>query len=158
MLGNKILSFFFLQRYLGEIVNKAGQRWEIQLKGAGLTPFSRTADGRKVLRSTIREFLCSEVRISGAGYVHFMSSKTTLSQHCNLNHPRPQKTNQSPKTQVIINRFIGRLNTVSLTAYFKQCHWNKFNHHLIWQYMLAENTSSNFLIKQFFLIKDFVVI
>lgn len=36
-------------------------RWEIQVKGAGLTPFSRQADGRKVLRSSIREFLCSEV-------------------------------------------------------------------------------------------------
>jgi len=35
-------------------------RWELQLKGAGLTPYSRTADGRKVLRSSIREFLCSE--------------------------------------------------------------------------------------------------
>lgn len=50
-------------RYLGEIVNKSGTRWEIQLKGSGLTPFSRSADGRKVLRSTIREFLCSEVSI-----------------------------------------------------------------------------------------------
>ncbi|XP_033732941.1 protein adenylyltransferase SelO, mitochondrial-like isoform X2 [Pecten maximus] len=46
--------------YLGEVVNKKGERWEIQLKGSGLTPYSRTADGRKVLRSTIREFLCSE--------------------------------------------------------------------------------------------------
>ncbi|XP_065666864.1 protein adenylyltransferase SelO, mitochondrial isoform X2 [Hydra vulgaris] len=46
--------------YLGEIVNDAGQRWELQLKGAGLTPYSRNADGRKVLRSSIREFLCSE--------------------------------------------------------------------------------------------------
>uniref|UniRef100_H3CSG3 Selenoprotein O n=1 Tax=Tetraodon nigroviridis TaxID=99883 RepID=H3CSG3_TETNG len=35
-------------------------RWEIQVKGAGLTPYSRQADGRKVLRSSIREFLCSE--------------------------------------------------------------------------------------------------
>ncbi len=33
---------------------------EIQLKGAGLTPFSRMGDGRAVLRSSIREFLCSE--------------------------------------------------------------------------------------------------
>lgn len=48
--------------YLGEIVNQKGERWEIQFKGAGLTPYSRTADGRKVLRSTLREFLCSEVR------------------------------------------------------------------------------------------------
>jgi len=45
---------------LGEIVNAAGQRWELQLKGAGPTPYSRTADGRAVLRSSIREFLCSE--------------------------------------------------------------------------------------------------
>lgn len=35
-------------------------RWELQLKGAGLTPYSRHADGRAVLRSSIREFLCSE--------------------------------------------------------------------------------------------------
>ena len=40
----------------------AGERWELQLKGAGKTPYSRQADGRKVLRSSIREFLCSEVR------------------------------------------------------------------------------------------------
>jgi serine/tyrosine/threonine adenylyltransferase len=46
--------------YLGEVVNKRGERWEIQFKGAGSTPYSRTADGRKVLRSSLREFLCSE--------------------------------------------------------------------------------------------------
>ena len=34
--------------------------WELQLKGAGKTPYSRFADGRAVLRSSIREFLCSE--------------------------------------------------------------------------------------------------
>jgi serine/tyrosine/threonine adenylyltransferase len=45
---------------LGEVVNDAGQRWELQLKGAGPTPYSRTADGRAVLRSSVREFLCSE--------------------------------------------------------------------------------------------------
>eukprot|EP01112_Ceratiomyxa_fruticulosa_P016084 TRINITY_DN4826_c0_g1_i1.p2 TRINITY_DN4826_c0_g1~~TRINITY_DN4826_c0_g1_i1.p2 ORF type:complete len:631 (-),score=124.81 TRINITY_DN4826_c0_g1_i1:219-2111(-) len=46
--------------YLGEILNSEGDRWEIQFKGAGKTPYSRTADGRAVLRSSIREFLCSE--------------------------------------------------------------------------------------------------
>jgi len=46
--------------YLGEIINFNNERWELQLKGAGKTPFSRTADGRAVLRSSIREFLCSE--------------------------------------------------------------------------------------------------
>jgi serine/tyrosine/threonine adenylyltransferase len=45
---------------LGEVVNDRGERWELQLKGAGPTPYSRTADGRAVLRSSIREFLCSE--------------------------------------------------------------------------------------------------
>ncbi len=45
---------------LGETVNAKGERWELQLKGAGPTPYSRTADGRAVLRSSIREFLCSE--------------------------------------------------------------------------------------------------
>lgn len=45
---------------LGEIVNAACERWELQLKGAGPTPYSRSADGRAVLRSSIREFLCSE--------------------------------------------------------------------------------------------------
>ncbi len=45
---------------LGETINARGERWELQLKGAGPTPYSRTADGRAVLRSSIREFLCSE--------------------------------------------------------------------------------------------------
>ncbi len=36
------------------------QRWALQLKGAGATPYSRTADGFAVLRSSIREHLCSE--------------------------------------------------------------------------------------------------
>ena len=45
---------------LGELITEAGQRWELQLKGAGRTPYSRGADGRAVLRSSVREFLCSE--------------------------------------------------------------------------------------------------
>jgi uncharacterized protein YdiU (UPF0061 family) len=44
---------------LGDIQTPEGPM-EVQLKGAGLTPYSRTADGRAVLRSSIREFLCSE--------------------------------------------------------------------------------------------------
>jgi uncharacterized protein YdiU (UPF0061 family) len=45
---------------LGEVVNQQGQRWALQLKGAGLTPYSRRGDGLAVLRSSVREFLCSE--------------------------------------------------------------------------------------------------
>ncbi len=45
---------------LAEVVNSVGQSWEIQLKGAGRTPYSRGADGRAVLRSSLREYVCSE--------------------------------------------------------------------------------------------------
>lgn len=44
---------------LGDIATADGPL-ELQLKGAGLTPYSRMGDGRAVLRSSIREFLCSE--------------------------------------------------------------------------------------------------
>ncbi len=55
---------------LGEVTRAQGERWELQLKGAGRTPYSRTADGRAVLRSSIREFLCSEA-------MHFLRVPTT---------------------------------------------------------------------------------
>ncbi|HEY8606563.1 MAG TPA: YdiU family protein [Noviherbaspirillum sp.] len=48
---------------LGDVPTAAGTaqpRMELQLKGAGMTPYSRMGDGRAVLRSSIREFLCSE--------------------------------------------------------------------------------------------------
>lgn len=45
---------------LGEVRNSLGEHWDVQLKGAGPTPFSRRGDGRAVLRSSIREYLCSE--------------------------------------------------------------------------------------------------
>lgn len=45
---------------LGETINQASRRWVLQLKGAGPTPYSRRGDGRAVLRSSVREFVCSE--------------------------------------------------------------------------------------------------
>lgn len=45
---------------LGEVVNQKGERWDLHLKGAGKTAFSRFGDGRAVLRSSIREYLISE--------------------------------------------------------------------------------------------------
>ena len=45
---------------LGEVVNTKSERWDIHLKGAGKTPYSRFGDGRAVLRSSIREYLGSE--------------------------------------------------------------------------------------------------
>jgi uncharacterized protein YdiU (UPF0061 family) len=45
---------------LAEVINANGLRHELQLKGAGRTPYSRSGDGRAVLRSSVREFMCSE--------------------------------------------------------------------------------------------------
>ncbi len=55
---------------LGEVSNSRGQHWALQLKGAGATPYSRTADGLAVLRSSVREFLCSEA-------MHYLGVPTT---------------------------------------------------------------------------------
>ena len=55
---------------LGEIQFQKAGRLEFQLKGAGRTPYSRHADGRAVLRSSLREFLCSEA-------MHFLGIPTT---------------------------------------------------------------------------------
>jgi serine/tyrosine/threonine adenylyltransferase len=54
---------------LGEVLVD-DKRWTLQLKGAGPTPYSRSADGLAVLRSSIREFLCSEA-------VHHLGVPTT---------------------------------------------------------------------------------
>jgi len=51
---------------LGEVVTETGARWDLHLKGAGKTRYSRFGDGRAVLRSSIREFLCSEA-MAGLG-------------------------------------------------------------------------------------------
>jgi uncharacterized protein YdiU (UPF0061 family) len=45
---------------LGEVKTSHGAGWEVQIKGGGRTPYSRGGDGRAVLRSSIREYLCSE--------------------------------------------------------------------------------------------------
>jgi uncharacterized protein YdiU (UPF0061 family) len=55
---------------LAETIGRDGQRYELQLKGAGVTPYSRTADGRAVLRSSVREFMCSEA-------MHYLGIPTT---------------------------------------------------------------------------------
>jgi len=55
---------------LTEILTASGDRYDLQLKGAGRTPYSRTADGRAVLRSSVREFMCSEA-------MHYLGIPTT---------------------------------------------------------------------------------
>lgn len=57
---------------LGEVVDRHGVHQTLQLKGAGPTPYSRAADGRAVLRSSLREHLCSEA-------MHHLGIPTTRS-------------------------------------------------------------------------------
>lgn len=56
--------------FAGEIQNDSGKSTELQWKGAGATPYSRFADGRAVLRSSVREYLMSEA-------MHHLSVPTT---------------------------------------------------------------------------------
>ena len=51
---------------LGEHIKKDGKRWDVQLKGSGVTPYSRRGDGRATLSSMLREFLISEA-MNGLG-------------------------------------------------------------------------------------------
>ena len=55
---------------LGEIEGTDGVSYALQLKGSGMTPYSRTADGLAVLRSSLREFVCSEA-------MHYLRVPTT---------------------------------------------------------------------------------
>lgn len=55
---------------LGQHRDATGQLWDLQLKGAGKTPYSRFGDGRAVLRSSIREYLASEA-------LHYLDIPTT---------------------------------------------------------------------------------
>ncbi|KAI3379087.1 hypothetical protein SNEBB_010681, partial [Seison nebaliae] len=61
--------------YLGQLPMDEGKLVELQLKGAGKTPFSRAGDGRKILRSSLREFLCSE-------FFHHLGIPTSRSASC----------------------------------------------------------------------------
>jgi uncharacterized protein YdiU (UPF0061 family) len=45
---------------LGEIVDRDGERWDLQLKGSGRTPFSRGGDGRAAIGPVLREYIVSE--------------------------------------------------------------------------------------------------
>ncbi|KAF9963852.1 hypothetical protein BGZ65_009616 [Modicella reniformis] len=65
---------------LYETVNpKTGEAWELQLKGAGKTPYSRFADGYAVLRSSIREYLSmAALEIPSSRSLAIMSTKTTV--------------------------------------------------------------------------------
>ena len=80
---------------LGEIENRNQERFELQLKGAGPTPYSRGADGRAVLRSSIREYLMSEA-MHGLGIATTRALSLVLTGDSIIRdmlydgHPRPE--------------------------------------------------------------------
>src|SRR3954467_4526679 len=80
---------------LGEMIAAGGSRQELQLKGAGKTPYSRTADGRAVLRSSLREFACSEAMFHlGVPTTRALSLASTggavISDISDDGHPAPE--------------------------------------------------------------------
>ncbi|MEK6805063.1 MAG: YdiU family protein [Pseudomonadota bacterium] len=66
---------------IGQVRNKKNESWDLQLKGAGQTPYSRHADGRAVVRSSVREYLCSEA-------MHGLGIPTTRAL-CIVTSPEP---------------------------------------------------------------------
>lgn len=68
-------------------VEHNGKFWALQLKGAGETPYSRTADGLAVLRSSIREYLCSEA-------MYHLGVPTNIAN--SLKQRLPASTNRNP--------------------------------------------------------------
>ncbi len=85
---------------------------EIQIKGAGLTPFSRRGDGRAVLRSSIREFLCSEA-------MHALGIPTTRAL-CVVGSDEPVYREQ-PETAAVVTRLA--------PSFIRFGHFEHFSHH-----------------------------
>lgn len=80
---------------LGEVLTPSGGGMELQLKGSGLTPFSRMGDGRAVLRSSIREFLASEA-------MHALGVPTTRAL-CIVGSPAPV-LRETVETAAVVTR------------------------------------------------------
>ena len=82
---------------VGSYINQKGDYWEVQLKGSGKTPYSRSGDGRAVVRSSVREFLASEalhslgIPTSRAASLVVSNEKTWRDQFYD-GHPREELT------------------------------------------------------------------
>lgn len=99
---------------IGEILNGKGQRWELQYKGAGPTAFARGGDGRAVLRSSIREFLCSEA-------MHYLGVPTTRA--LSLVGTKTMVLREEPERCAVVVRMAPtwvRFGTFELQFYTKQ--------------------------------------
>ena len=100
---------------LGELeppTGHGGESQEIQLKGSGLTPYSRMGDGRAVLRSSIREFLCSEA-------IHALGIPTTRALSVvGSEHPVYR---ERPETAAVVTRLA--------PSFVRFGHFEHFCHH-----------------------------
>ncbi len=82
-----------------------GQRWEMQLKGSGPTPYCRGGDGRAVLRSSIREFLAQE-------FMHSLGVPTTrsltlfVSEEDTVKRPWYKKNSESYDPEIMVDNLI----------------------------------------------------
>jgi uncharacterized protein YdiU (UPF0061 family) len=99
---------------LGEVETCSG-RWEVQLKGSGQTPYSRFADGRAVLRSSIREFLCSEAMAA-------LGIPTTRAL-CVVGSDAPV-TRESVETAAVVTRL-----APSFVRFGSMEHWSALDRH-----------------------------
>lgn len=97
---------------LGEVASYAGQPLELQFKGSGLTPYSRMGDGRAVLRSSIREFLCSEA-------MHALGIPTTRAL-CVTGSDQPVRR-ESIETAAVVTRIA--------PSFIRFGHFEHFSHH-----------------------------
>jgi uncharacterized protein YdiU (UPF0061 family) len=80
---------------IGQVRNARGESWDLQLKGAGPTPYSRFADGRAVLRSSVREYLCGEA-------MHGLGIPTTRAL-CLVTSPEPVRR-ETMETAAVVCR------------------------------------------------------
>jgi uncharacterized protein YdiU (UPF0061 family) len=79
-----------------------GRRWEMQLKGAGRTPYCRGADGRAVLRSSVREFLAQE-HMAALGVPTSRSLSLYVSKTEKVSRPWFSEGSRSPQPDRLIS-------------------------------------------------------
>ncbi len=88
---------------LEAVVN--GQRWEMQLKGGGRTPYCRGADGRAVLRSSVREFLAQE-HMHGLGVPTSRSLSLYVSKTETVQRPWYAEGSQSQDPDMLVSEAV----------------------------------------------------
>lgn len=79
---------------IGQVLDANQQQWDLHLKGAGQTPYSRRGDGRAVLRSTVREYLGSEA-------LHALGISSTRSLAICRNQERVRREIMEPRAGYI---------------------------------------------------------